>query len=275
MAAVRLRSSAPIGFTGTFRWAGYLLGFAMGGFFDGILLHQVLQWHHLLSAVEGSAFRDLRVQVLADGIFHVAMYAVASVGLWLLWRARHQFARVGADRLLFAVFLVGFGAWHVADGILFHWILGIHRIRMAADALLAWDLLFFVPGVLLVVAGWLLRATIGPGSDAGPDRPGGGGRRAVAPVLLSAAVLAAGPVAALPPSGTTSVVALFGPGTAPADVFAAVAAIDGRAVWSDRTGALWVIDVEGSGRSWRLYRHGALLVGGGILPAGCLSWSRV
>ena len=34
------------------RRAGLLLGFAMGGFFDGILLHQILQWHHLLSAIQ-------------------------------------------------------------------------------------------------------------------------------------------------------------------------------------------------------------------------------
>jgi uncharacterized membrane protein len=30
-----------------------LLGFALGGFFDGILLHQILQWHHLLSSRSG------------------------------------------------------------------------------------------------------------------------------------------------------------------------------------------------------------------------------
>src|SRR5687768_8252330 len=35
-----------------FRW-GAVLGFALGGFFDGILLHQILQWHHLLSLVPG------------------------------------------------------------------------------------------------------------------------------------------------------------------------------------------------------------------------------
>lgn len=46
--------------------AGYLLGFALGGFFDGILLHQVLQWHHLLQGVEGAVFRQVRTQILAD-----------------------------------------------------------------------------------------------------------------------------------------------------------------------------------------------------------------
>ena len=38
-----------------FEWAGYSLGFGIGGFFDGILLHQVLQWHHLLSGKRTTA----------------------------------------------------------------------------------------------------------------------------------------------------------------------------------------------------------------------------
>jgi len=49
-----------------FRSTGFLLGFALGGFFDGILLHQILQWHHLLSGVESAPFADLRVQVLTQ-----------------------------------------------------------------------------------------------------------------------------------------------------------------------------------------------------------------
>jgi uncharacterized membrane protein len=53
--------------------AAGVLGFALGGFFDGILLHQVLQWHHFLSLVPGEALRDIGVQILADGLFHAAM----------------------------------------------------------------------------------------------------------------------------------------------------------------------------------------------------------
>lgn len=30
--------------------AGILFGLGLGGLFDGILLHQVLQWHHMLSS---------------------------------------------------------------------------------------------------------------------------------------------------------------------------------------------------------------------------------
>ena len=30
--------------------AGLLLGMGLGGFFDGIVLHQLLQWHHMISS---------------------------------------------------------------------------------------------------------------------------------------------------------------------------------------------------------------------------------
>ena len=66
------------------KWAGVLMGMALGRFFDGILLHQILQWHHLLSAVEGQPWLDLRMQLVADGLFHVLMHAVLAAGLALL-----------------------------------------------------------------------------------------------------------------------------------------------------------------------------------------------
>jgi len=55
----------------------FILGFAFGAFFDGILLHQILQWHHLLSLAQGASFRDMRMQILADGLFHMACYFLA------------------------------------------------------------------------------------------------------------------------------------------------------------------------------------------------------
>jgi uncharacterized membrane protein len=163
-------------FSNSLLWAGYLLGFGLGGFFDGILLHQILQWHHLLSALGGSVFADIRVQILADGLFHLLMYVVAIAGLWLLWRSRREFGGQGASRLLFANVLIGFGVWHVVDGILSHWILGLHRIRMDVDNPLFWDLLwFFVFGIAFIVAGWFfIRPRSGGGSHDGSGGTGKG-----------------------------------------------------------------------------------------------------
>ncbi|QXE24247.1 hypothetical protein B6N60_02951 [Richelia sinica FACHB-800] len=32
--------------------AGVFLGLGLGGFVDGILLHQILQWHHMISNLQ-------------------------------------------------------------------------------------------------------------------------------------------------------------------------------------------------------------------------------
>lgn len=260
--------SSPAGLSGRFKWAGIWLGFALGGFFDGILLHQVLQWHHLLSALEGPAFRDIRVQILADGLFHVLMYVIAAVGLWLLWRTRLELAGSGADRVLLANALIGFGLWHVVDGIVSHWLLGIHRIRMDVSNPLLWDILWFaVFGVGLIVLGLFVGSRGGGAST----RRG----RAATPAALVFAVLVTGPVAALPPADSSTVLVLFRPGSTSETVFRAVAAVDGRTVWSDPSGELWAIDLSSGGNAMTLYSHGALLVSNGLLPVGCFNWSRI
>lgn len=256
-------------FSATFRWSGYLLGFALGAFFDGILLHQVLQWHHLLSGLQGQPFTDIRVQILADGLFHLKAYIIALVGLGLLWRTRAEFARPLAGRLLLATSLIGFGVWHSIDAVLSHWILGIHRIRMDAENVLLWDLVwFFVFGIAFIAAGWHIWRNTGTGN--GSPR----GRRFVAPSVLALSVLIAGPLAAMPPPDTTAVMVLFKPGTSAQKVFAALDTVDARIIWTDASGDLWAIDLEDRSKARTLYRHGALLVSSTIFPVGCLNWFR-
>ena len=152
-------------------WAGAILGFALGGFFDGILLHQILQWHHLLSLVPGIG--ELRAQVMWDGVFHALMYVIAAWELVALWRAHRREAAVPRGIIVGAL-LVGFGTWHVIDTLLSHWFLGIHRIRIDSPNPLAWDLLWTIGKVaafmvLMMVVGrravpWILARSAATGS---------------------------------------------------------------------------------------------------------------
>lgn len=147
---------------------GIVLGFALGGFFDGILLHQILQWHHPLSLVPG--VDTIRGQVLWDGYFHALMYLIAAVGLSGLWRSRAQFEQ-GWGRRLLGSLLVGFGVWHVVDSVLSHWILGIHTIKLDSPNPLVRDLIwFFAFGLLPLFLGWVIgrRDTTAPGPPRGP-----------------------------------------------------------------------------------------------------------
>lgn len=251
-------------FSSQLEWAGYALGFGIGGFFDGILLHQVLQWHHLLSAVE-QARQDIRILILWDGIFHVLMYVIAGTGFWLLWRARREFPTTGADRRLFANALIGFGVWHILDSILSHWVLGIHRIRMDVDNPLFWDLLWFaVFGLLPLAIGWMMRR----------GGPNGSGHVRRSPLALVLAALIAGPISALPPADQTQVVVLFRPGMTEQQAITAIFAVDARVIASDASGQLWAVDIAPGRYPTEFYGYGALLVSNRLLPLGCFSWTR-
>ncbi|AUW58763.1 hypothetical protein C1T17_12320 [Sphingobium sp. SCG-1] len=90
------------------RWP-IILGMAFSGFFDGILLHQLLQWHHFLSLATGPAMQDIRTQILGDGLFHVAVYMLTVAGLYGLWRHRSVVSGPGSGRRLIGGVLLGFG----------------------------------------------------------------------------------------------------------------------------------------------------------------------
>lgn len=247
--------------------AAAVVGFALGGFFDGILLHQVLQWHHFLSLVSGERWRDLRQQVLADGLFHLGVYAIAAAGLWLLWRARHAAASRGAGRRMAAAALLGFALWQIVDIGVFHWAVGIHRVRVDVPNPLAWDLGWLgALGVAPLLVGlWLLRRP-GSGMDAG------GGRAAV--IGLAALVLLAAPIASRPQPGTAATLVLFRPGLGPERAVVAALEAGARVIGADRSGELLLLDLR-EGSAWRLFRGGAILVGSSTVTGGCLAWSRV
>jgi len=75
-----------------------LLGVGLGGFADGIVLHQVLQWHHMLTAVDdypATTVAGLEANTLWDGVFHALSYVCVGIGLFWVWLARD--GRSGLD----------------------------------------------------------------------------------------------------------------------------------------------------------------------------------
>ncbi len=246
--------------------AGGVIGFALGGFFDGILLHQVLQWHHLFSLVPGAIWRDIRMQILMDGLFHAAHFVIAIAGLRLLWRARREFNGTESDVRLLGAALLGFGLWQFVDAVLFHWILVVHRIRVGVPNPLAYDLGWLTLfGVTTLLAGVRLSR-----QDRSRGRPSGPG----AAITLALATLVAGPVAALPPRGAAPTLVMFRQDVTVSDAFQAVAAIGGRVVWADPADGLLAIDGRSAREAWRLYAQGALVVSSSAIIGGCLAWTR-
>jgi len=151
--------------------AGAVLGLGIGGFFDGIVFHQVLQWHHLLSAhPDPSVAGDLELNVFADGLFHVATYVFTVAGVGLLWRAWRDTSVVPSERRLVGATVLGWGIFNVVEGLVDHQILGIHHVWAdGPGGVLLWDVGFLVWGLLFVVGGYALVR----GGESDSSVPGG------------------------------------------------------------------------------------------------------
>jgi uncharacterized membrane protein len=140
------------------RAPGILLGIGLGGFVDGILLHQILQWHHMLTS-EGSypktTVAGLETNTLWDGLFHAATWVAVAAGIYILWRRTTDWRWAISGRALVGWLLVGWGLFNLVEGVVDHHILTIHHVREGSNET-AWDIAFLAFGALLVIGGWLL-----------------------------------------------------------------------------------------------------------------------
>jgi uncharacterized membrane protein len=146
---------------------GIILGVGLGGFVDGILLHQLLQWHHLLSSTDTDRIgvpyypvdtvSGLEMNTLWDGLFHTVTWLAILTGLALLYsRVTRSRGRLWTSRALWGWMLVGWGSFNLVEGVVDHHVLGIHHVR-GGPGQLWWDLGFLVLGGVLVAVGWLLQ----------------------------------------------------------------------------------------------------------------------
>ncbi|MFZ5893896.1 MAG: DUF2243 domain-containing protein [Myxococcota bacterium] len=136
--------------------AGILLGTGLGGFVDGILLHQILQWHNMLSSVKPvTDLVTMKYNMLWDGLFHAFTWLMVSLGLWRLWRAGKRPDVPWSSRTLIGAMILGWGLFNFIEGAVDHQILGIHHVH-PGEAQLAWDIGFLVFGLSQVAAGLAL-----------------------------------------------------------------------------------------------------------------------
>jgi uncharacterized membrane protein len=142
--------------------AGLVLGVGLGGFFDGILLHQILQWHNMLSSVvPPTNLVAMKYNMIWDGIFHAAVWTACCIGLGLLFRAGRLRAggerdAVWSGRLLASSLLGGWGLFNLVEGTIDHFVLGLHHVHPGENQL-AWDVGFVgLAGVGFLLLGYAI-----------------------------------------------------------------------------------------------------------------------
>ena len=94
------------------------MGIGLGGFVDGILFHQILQLHSMLSNwVPRTTLVNEQINMFWDGLFHAFTWVMTVLGLLLLWRAvkRDDVPLLGQTYV--GAVLSGWGIFNLVEGI--------------------------------------------------------------------------------------------------------------------------------------------------------------
>jgi uncharacterized membrane protein len=131
--------------------AGTLLGAGLGGFVDGILFHQLLQVHNMLTGrLAKDSIANVEINMFWDGVFHAGTWAMTAVGLWWLVKAGARAPL--SKRLVTGGLALGWGLFNLIEGVIDHHLLHLHHVveRLGVSV---FDWLFLAAGVALIIAG--------------------------------------------------------------------------------------------------------------------------
>lgn len=143
--------------------AGIVLGIGLGGFFDGILLHQILGWHHVVCLTETCQPRsvsELQWQTVQDGWFHLAMLVITTAGIALLFHAAGRQPETWHRNALSGALIMGWGIFNLLEGLINHQLLGLHHVLPGHRHEFLFDMLFLLSGVVLIFGGRVLSRRI-------------------------------------------------------------------------------------------------------------------
>lgn len=140
--------------------ATMIIGFGMGGLLDFLLLHLVLQWHHMISRrVPPVGLESLRENIFWDGVGQAVMWGIVLAGILLLFHSIRSSgtlpSALPSTSSFLGYFVIGWGIFNLLDGLVNHHLLGLHDVREDVENVLVWNLGFLaIGGVLLPLLGW-------------------------------------------------------------------------------------------------------------------------
>ena len=121
------------------------------GAMDGIIFHQLLQWHSVVMETNRSG------QIISDGIFHFSVTIALVTGGFILWLAGNPSDQNQGIKQVFSLFLIGTGLFNLIEGVINHHILQIHRVKPGDPNALSYDIAFLLIGVILFLIGVFMK----------------------------------------------------------------------------------------------------------------------
>lgn len=124
----------------------FLFGIGLIGMLDGIIFHQLLQWHSVYM------FTDRFHQIVSDGLFHLFVTIVIFIGTFILWKSDRSDPENNTFTFLSGIFLGG-GSFNFIEGIINHHLLQIHHVLPGPNQFF-YDILYDLSGIILILIGF-------------------------------------------------------------------------------------------------------------------------
>ena len=131
-----------------------ILGIGLGGFIDAIILHQLLQWHQMISNIlPPTTLTSKSINMFWDGVFEAVTWIYTFIGVLLMWHSRTQ-SRLTTSTAVFTGGLIsGWGIFNLMDSIFNHYLFGFHDIRENASHPNLYNLGFLIISFIFIAAG--------------------------------------------------------------------------------------------------------------------------
>jgi uncharacterized membrane protein len=140
--------------------AAVLSGVGLGGFVDGIVLHQILQWHNMVSNwYPPTTMETMSLNMTWDGIFHALVWLFTFTGLLMLWSAAYNRRPIPTLTKFIGAMILGWGLFNLIEGLVDHQLLAVHYVRQISNYTV-YNLTFLaIGGIALILIGWLMMRT--------------------------------------------------------------------------------------------------------------------
>lgn len=127
--------------------SGFLFGLGLVAFFDEVVFHQLLAWHHFYDK------STVAVGLFSDGLFHAFSWFATIAAMFLVADLRRRNA-FWMKRWISGM-LLGVGFFQLYDGLVQHKLLGLHQIRYDVY-IVPYDIVWNVTAVIILIIGAIL-----------------------------------------------------------------------------------------------------------------------
>ena len=131
--------------------AATILGIGIGGFIDGIVFHQILQWHEMLSnKIPPVNLVNKSVNMFWDGIFHAFSLLVTLIGINKLFQLFSRTDVIINRSIFTGSLLLGWGLFNIVEGLIDHHLLKLHNVREITDDVALWNFGFLFASMIII-----------------------------------------------------------------------------------------------------------------------------